>query len=177
MKEIWKDIPNYEGLYQVSNLGRIKSIGRRVSWEFYNKPCARNHNERIITPEIGKIGYCRVGLCKNGKRTRYNLHRIIAKAFIPNPNNLPTVNHKNGIRTDNRLENLEWASYSENNMHAWRVLHKKPYNAKAVKCKETGEIFSTMAEAALKYGKYRTSLCQKMKTGNGIFCGLHWEFV
>lgn len=111
MKEKWKDIPNYEGLYQVSNLGRIKSIGRRVSWKFYNKPCARNHNERIIIPEIGKIGYCRVGLCKNGKRTRYNLHRIIAKAFIPNPNNLPTVNHKNGIRTDNRLENLEWASY------------------------------------------------------------------
>lgn len=177
MTEIWKDIPNYEGLYQVSNLGRIKSIGRRVSWKFYDKPCARNHNERMITPEVGKIGYYRVGLCKNGKRTRYSLHRIIAKAFIPNPDNLPTVNHKNGIKTDNRLENLEWVSYSDNNLHAWRVLNKKAYNAKAVRCKETGEVFRTMAEAAIKYGKKRTALCQQMKTANRKFSGLHWEYV
>lgn len=176
MIEIWKDIPNYEGLYQVSNLGRIKSLGRKVNWEFYNKPCARNHSERIINAEVAKNGYKRVSLCKRGKRTRYNLHRIIAKAFIPNPDNLPTINHKNGIRTDNRLENLEWVSYRDNNLHAWRVLHKKSYNAKAVRCKETGEVFPTITEASSKYGKTKESLWNCLKK-QGTFCGLHWEFV
>ena len=175
--EIWKDIPGYEGLYQVSNLGRVKSAERKVGWEFYNKPCARKHKERIIVAEVAKNGYKRVGLSKDGKRTRYHLHRIIAKAFIPNPNNYPVINHKNGIKTDNRLENLEWTTYSENNYHAWRVLNKKAKNARAVRCKETGEVFETLAKASIKYGKNRCSLSAALRKGKDYYRKLHWEFV
>lgn len=178
MVEIWKDIEGYEGLYQVSNLGRFKSLYRKVCWEFYNKPCDREHKERILNQEVGETGYLRVGLCKNGKRTRYNAHRIIAKAFIPNPLNLPTINHKNGIRTDNRLENLEWNSYAQNNLHAWRALHKKSYNCIKVRCIETGKEYNSITKAAKEYNKNKASLCQCIRKGlQATFCKLHWEKV
>jgi hypothetical protein len=96
MEEIWKDIKGYEGLYQVSNLGRVKRlIG------YYCK------TERILTPVTQKSGYNVVSLC--GKI--YLVHRLVAEAFIVNPNNLPTVDHINRVKTDNRVENLRWADY------------------------------------------------------------------
>ena len=94
MIEIWKDIKDYEGLYQVSNLGRVK---RLISYH-----CKK---ERILTPVTQKSGYNVVSLC--GKI--YLVHRLVAKAFIPNPHNYPTVDHINRIKTDNRVENLRWA--------------------------------------------------------------------
>ena len=104
--EIWKDIPNYEGLYQVSNLGDIKSL--------YNY---RKYS--ILTPRL-KRGYYTVGLRKNGIRKWHLVHRLVASAFIMNPDNLPQVNHKNEIKTDNRAENLEWCSVSYNNNYGTR---------------------------------------------------------
>lgn len=121
MEEVWKDIAGYEGLYQISNLLRIKSLERffevtrcgRV-----NKICQK---EKILkcTPNGG--GYYYVGLYKDNKKTTLRLHRLIAKAFIPNPNNKPHINHINGIKTDNRIENLEWVTHSENIQHAYNT--------------------------------------------------------
>lgn len=114
-KEIWKDIKDYEGLYQVSNLGRIKSLGRYM----------KNHSkkqwieEKILTPQLNQGGYMVVGLCKNGKRKVHRIHRIIAEAFIPNSENKPYINHINGIKTDNTITNLEWCTNSENVQHGW----------------------------------------------------------
>lgn len=109
MTEIWKDVKNYEGLYQVSNLGRIRS--------FYNYK--RNGNN-ILTPQI-KRGYYQVGLRKDKKRKWYQLHRLIATAFIPNPNNLPQVNHKDENKLNNSIDNLEWCSVSYNNTYGNRI--------------------------------------------------------
>lgn len=104
MKEVWRDIVDYEGLYQVSNLGNIK------------------RENRMLNKIKHSAGYLKVILCKNSVTKNCYIHRLVAKAFIPNPDNKKTVNHKNGIKTDNRVENLEWCTFSENSYHSFRSL-------------------------------------------------------
>lgn len=96
MKEIWKDIVDYEGLYQVSNFGRVKSL-----WF---------GQERIMKPYKNKKGYLQLILCKEGKQKHLYVHRLVAQAFIDNPDNLPEVNHRDENKENNRVENLEWCN-------------------------------------------------------------------
>lgn len=126
MKEIWKHIEGYEGIYQVSNLGKIKSNERYVRHARYKKDALRKKRERILKNIKNGIGYEQVGLRNNEKSKILLVHRLIAKAFIPNPEDKPQINHKNGIRNDNRLENLEWVTGSENSLHAYSVLKILP---------------------------------------------------
>ena len=106
MKEIWKDIKGYEGLYQVSNLGRVKSLER---YDSYN----RKVDEKILKTKEN-LGYIYVNLHKNGIQKGYKVHRLVAEAFIPNPDNKPCVDHINTIKDDNRVDNLRWVTYEEN---------------------------------------------------------------
>lgn len=125
--EEWKDIAGYEGLYQVSNLGNVKSVARLHN----TKHGGYIQGERIIKAKktdrlkrnnhSGRTEYLQVGLCSNGKTKMFLLHRLVALAFIPNPLNKPCVNHKNGNGFDNKVENLEWVTNSENINHAWRT--------------------------------------------------------
>ena len=108
LDEIWKPVIGYEGLYEVSNLGRVKSVKRQG-----------NNIERIIKTWSGK--YLTVVLSKNGKSKTHKLHRLIAIAFIPNSNGYKIVNHKNANKHDNRVDNLEWCNYSMNNKHAYMM--------------------------------------------------------
>lgn len=103
--EEWRDIVGYEGLYQISNLGRIK---RLIS------PKCKKERLLAVTKDL-KYGYCRVMLSKENKARRFLIHRLLAEHFIPNPENKPCIDHINGIRDDNRLENLRWCTHSENN--------------------------------------------------------------
>lgn len=119
--EYWKDIANYEGVYLVSNTGRVKSMDRIV-------PSPRNSrrkcNGKIISPGLGTSGYHFVWLHKDGIRLVYQVHRLVCAAFHPNPENKPTVNHKNGIKTDNNEANLEWSSMKEQSDHKRNILKR-----------------------------------------------------
>jgi hypothetical protein len=116
MKEIWKDIKGYEGLYQVSNYGRVKSLERIVD---HKKTGKVFHKERILKQNTC-YGYKTVILCKNSKTKSERVHRLVAQAFIPNPNNMPQINHKNQIRNDNYYKNLEWCDSKYNNNYGNR---------------------------------------------------------
>lgn len=114
MEEIWKEIKGYPN-YQVSNMGRVKSLGKSKTWK----------TERIRKAKIGSNGYISIDLWKNGKEKRFSVHRLVAEAFIPNPNNLPQVNHKDENKQNNCAENLEWCSAEYNinyGTHNERVL-------------------------------------------------------
>jgi len=116
--ENWKDIIGYEGLYMVSDLGNIKTLKREYfTGEYYSK---RVIHEHLLVPALDQKGYLRIGLSKNSKNTTHKVHRIVAIAFIENKSNKPQVNHKNGIKSDNRALNLEWADNSDNQIHAFK---------------------------------------------------------
>lgn len=112
VNEIWRDVVGYEGRYQVSNLGRIKSLNY-----------LRTGKEKVLKPSVTDTGYYRVQLCKNGKSVGIALHRLIATTFIANPDNKRCVDHINTIRTDNRVENLHWCTHKENSNNELSRLH------------------------------------------------------
>lgn len=115
MLEVWKDIQGYEGVYQVSNLGRVRSLDRRVS---HPKGGKRFNKGQIIKPGINLQGYLFVQLSIGSKICTKRVNRLVAEAFIPNPENLPVVNHKDKNRVNNSVDNLEWCTVKYNNRYS-----------------------------------------------------------
>lgn len=119
--EIWKAIVGYEMLYEVSSFGRIKSLPRR--YRNYQRK-----SNKILHQAIGSHGYPMVTLVKNGKEVKRTVHSLVAEAFLPNPENKPQINHKWGIKTDNRVSELEWVTFSENSKHSYDILGNITWN-------------------------------------------------
>ncbi len=168
MIEIWKPVKGFEN-YEVSNLGQVKSLN-------YN----RTKEAKILKPWVDKYGYLRVNLSKNGKGYAKKVHRLVASAFIPNIGDNPQVNHIDGDKTNNKVDNLEWVTCKENIQHAWNTglsrmtkKHKKKLSeshkgnknpkSKRVICVTTGEIFNCILEAEEKYNTSHISECCKGK--------------
>ena len=106
-EEIWRDIDGYEMIYQVSNMGRVKRVKGYDS-------LGHLRNEKILSPVINKDGYLKVGLCKEGNVKMFLVHRLVAQVFIPNPEGLPQINHRDEDKTNNRVDNLEWCEHRYN---------------------------------------------------------------
>jgi hypothetical protein len=120
MNEIWKDVVGYEGLYQVSNIGSIMRVKRNI----LTKDNKIKTLKTLIMKQAlsnNEYPYKTCILTKNKTSSSFLVHRLVAQAFIPNPNNKPCINHKNGIKTDNRTNNLEWCTHKENSQHAFKT--------------------------------------------------------
>ena len=162
MEEIWRDIEGYENIYQISNLGRIKSF--------------KGH-EKILKPRKDGNGYLQVDLCKSGKIKKFLIHRLVAIAFILNPKNKPCVNHIDGNKENNCIDNLEWCTVQENNIHAFKTNLKKPaYKPLIAINLTTGEEmqFKSQKEASEKLNLKRPNISnvlkgKQKKTGNYTF--------
>lgn len=148
--ETWRPVPGYEG-YLISDQGNLRSIDRIIKTK-NGKIC--RIKGRLITVRLNNFGYLDTRLYKNGKKKSAFLHRLIAEVFIPNPSNLAQVNHLNGIKTDNRIENLEWASPANNMKHAHDTGLSKPPNKNHRKVIDhcTNQEYDSIREAAKAYG-------------------------
>ena len=135
-KEIWKAVVGYEGYYKISNLGHVLSLERIIEYEYKTKSgliiIKRSvKKSKKLKTRINESGYYSTDFQVNNIKETVTIHRLLAEAFIPNPENKPTVNHKNGIKSDISISNLEWATYSENNKHAVDTgLRQSPWTGK-----------------------------------------------
>lgn len=167
-KEVWKDIKGYEGRYQVSNLGRVKSLP--IDEKFCKRP-----EEIILTPFLCGSGYYEVTLYYQKRRKPKLIHRLVAETFIPNPDDKKEVNHKDGNKLNNDASNLEWVTPSENQQHSRKVLKSQSHKCKVI-CVETGESFDSIKDASDKYG-LKSPLIWKCCNGKqNTTGGYHWRY-
>lgn len=178
-EEIWKDIPGYEGVYQASTLGRIRSLDRTIirSASKRRGPHEAKLKGKILVQVTGVQGYQVV----NWGKKQYRVHRLVALTFIPNPENKPMINHIDGNVKNNHIDNLEWCTNQENQIHAVKVLHKSQgaHQNKPVRCVETGEVFENSMRAAKENRQVanRIRMAANGYYGRKTCCGYHWEFV
>ena len=188
--EEWRDIRGYEGLYQISNLGRVKSLRDNHG----------KYREKILNPSNRK-GYLIVSLCRKGRKREFKVHRLVALHFIDNPNNYSQVNHKDENKENNRVDNLEWCTPKYNSNYGTRTqrasekitgsknpMYGKTYSknpaSRKVQCITTGKKFNCIKEASEYYSINRVNIskCCKGKCG---FCGTHpvtgeklkWKYI
>ena len=168
MKEIWKDIPGHKGKHMVSNFGNVKSV-----------KYMHTNSERVLKQSINRCGYAYIILWENKNKKHYTIHRLVASTFIPNPNNYPQINHIDGNKLNNSVDNLEWCTASENVIHRFKVLKHRPHNCKKIKCVEKNIIYDSVTEAANKSGQNKVTIRHRANTQSGYFGtgGYHWEWV
>lgn len=185
MIEIFKDIEGYEG-YQVSNLGRVKSLKRYVN----DRGGLKLIKERFLKQRVQKDGHIRVKLCKNSKEKQFFIHQLVAKAFIPNPHNLPVINHKDENPSNNCVENLEWCTVEYNNRYGTvrqRIAEKARQRKHITEYKEvyqytkSGEFVKKWESICsiqneLGYNKGNISACCLKKPYRNTAYGYIWRF-
>lgn len=181
--EIWKDIEGYEGLYQVSNEGNVKSLKREITYKDGRKKLIK---ERILKKILSDLGYYHVMLCKNGISKRFKIHRLVANAFIPNINNLPIINHKDENPKNNSVENLEWCDQNYNVHYGTMIergrekqLNRKDLSKEIEQYTLDGkliEVFKSSREIERKYPQYKSTSVTRCCRGGQILNG-KWQTI
>lgn len=148
-----QDIHGFEGLYGITSCGKVWS----------------HHLKRFMKPYIDKFGYYKVVLTdKNGQKYTKLIHRLVAQAYIPNPNNYDTVDHIDSDKSHNYINNLQWMTRTDNKKKSW---------CKKVRCIETGQTFNSLKEAAESVNRARANLTRHLKGQQASFGGYHWEVI
>lgn len=178
--EEWFAVPNYEGYYEYSSFGRIKALDRI-------DPRNRKRYSHIMKQFLNPDGYPMIELCVNRIKTKFKVHRLIGIACIPNPENKPEINHRWGIKTDNRITELEWATGQENQKHAYDVLGKvspmkgkfgiKCPNSKKVKCINSDKVYSSITEAARELNLGISTISDVCRGNVSQAYGLTFKFI
>ena len=165
-QEIWKDIAGFEGLYQISSWGRVKSL--------------KNGKEKILRSGVDGGGYLYVVLYKDRKYKNYKVHRLVANAFIPNPDNLPVINHIDECKTNNFVGNLEWCSYSYNNSYNCAAKKRGEKLSKQVgQYSLDGELLKvwTSLNEAERNGFNEGNICSCCKGKRKTHGGFIWKYI
>jgi len=178
MNEIWKDIKGYEGLYQISNTGKVKSLERYVNSKSTGKLFIK---EKIRKTTTTTAGYEYTVLANNGKNKTLLIHRLVAEAFIPNPSNLKCVNHIDENKSNNNVENLEWCDYSYNNTYKDIHLRRQQTNniRKIIQYDlDMREIkrWNSIIEASNYYNTSSSNIINCCKGERNHCCGFKWRY-
>lgn len=189
MQEIWKDIPGYEGFYQARTLGRIRSVSREVPHSSGKGKCFRTG--KVLSPAVWE-GYQSVSFSINGKHSTPAVHRLIAITFLPNPDNLPIVNHKDLDTQNNCVDNLEWATQQYNCIHAIEHGHSpklsplartkaaqaaKEANSKKVICLTTDQLFDSVKQASEHFHITMDTVIRSAKLQVLTRSGLEFRYI
>ena len=172
--EKWLPVKDYEGIYEVSSHGRVRSLDRRIR---HSEGFTRKRKGQILRPTINSVGYASVSLYRDGKEIRRNIHRLVSEAFLANLSQRPCVNHKNSDRTDNRVTNLEWCTYSENSEHAAGKGRLNVTKRKKVLCVETGIVFPSVTAAANAVKGSHGNICQVLLGRRSKHKGYSWRYL
>ena len=171
MEEMWKDIKGYEGMYQISNLGKVKSLPRDTRNRF--------KNGRIMKPMLSNTGYYMIGLYKNRQYKRFSVHRLVALNFIPNPHNLSEINHKDENPKNNCVSNLEWCDRIYNINYGTQI--ERAHKKERVKVNQYDlnnnfiKTWDSITEAGLFYKTSHISACCRNKRNNAK--GFIWKYA
>ncbi len=166
MNEIWKDIKGFEGRYQVSNMGRVRSLDRDIVTTYKGTVHTRHYKGKILIPRKSSHGYAFITLADSGIYTNGQIHRLVAMAFVDGYKDGAIVNHKNEIKSDNRAENLEWCDYTYNNTYGEQFVHR--YDKRKMPCSRidtTGATtnYESIQDAARKTGHPATVIIRWCK--------------
>lgn len=181
-KEIWRTINGFEGLYEVSSLGRVRSLDRYVKHPDFKEW----RKGKVLKQSTSNRGYKKVTLTKNGQKYYFSVHRLVAQSFVPNPHNFPQVNHKNEEKDDNRVENLEWCTQAYNNSFGTRLKRVSKANSQAHPTRSVFQYndcgvlihrWKSLHEMERQTGYSRANISRNYKGGRRRAYGFLWEIL